>query len=173
VPIRGPDDAASGKYFLVRAKKHEDVTVQLTVMDGKISVTSTTDSGSSTTWESVSEQVSRTYHVMGTMNGFKATPMDQDSRDTYRCRIPLSDYEPQDFQIIVDEDKSLAFYPDQNSDASGDALTMGPDGSGEGKYWTILGGEPGATVDIVLNLATEDSRKRVTWSFVNMYKLKN
>lgn len=173
VPIRGPDDACSGKHFLFRAKKHEDVTVQLCVLDGKMSITATSDSGAATTWESVSDQAPEFFSVMGSMNGYALTPMEEDSRKVYRCRVALSDYEPHDFQIVVDDDKKLAYYPDQSTSTSGDALTLGPDADGEGKSWTIVGGEPGATVDIFLDLTQEDRRKLVTWSFVNMYKLTN
>eukprot|EP00408_Alexandrium_pacificum_P060042 CAMPEP_0171179446 /NCGR_PEP_ID=MMETSP0790-20130122/13260_1 /TAXON_ID=2925 /ORGANISM="Alexandrium catenella, Strain OF101" /LENGTH=1221 /DNA_ID=CAMNT_0011644377 /DNA_START=44 /DNA_END=3709 /DNA_ORIENTATION=+ len=173
VPVRGPDDAANGKSFLFRAKKHEDVVVRLTILDGKISVSATSDSGATTAWMSVSEEASRAYHVVGTFNNFGMTPMEEDSRKVYRCRVALADYEPQDFQIIEDEDKKQAYHPDESSTMSGDALTMGPDADSEGKYWSIVGGEPGATVDIVLDLTQEDTRKRVTWSFVNMYRLGN
>jgi len=172
VPVRGPDEAANGKHFLVRGRKHEDCTVQLCVLDGKISVKATTDSGSSTTWESASGEASSTYQVTGSFNNFDLTPMEEDSKKVYRCRVALSDYQPQDFQIVVDEDKSMALHPDQSSTASGDALMLGPDANSE-LFWTILGGEPGASVDIVLDLTQQDRRKMVTWSFVNMYKLGN
>jgi len=170
VPVRGPDDAGNGKHFLVRGRRHEDVTVRLCIRSGKISVTATTASGSVTKWESQSEE-DRTYQVMGTFNSFRRTPMQQASAGEYRCRVALLDFEPQDFQIAVDDDKTWVFYPSHSTTTSGDALTLGPDADGTGQFWTITDGEPGAMVEIVLDLNQEDSRKVVTWSFVNMYQL--
>jgi hypothetical protein len=163
IPIRGPNDNGSGKNFLVRGKKKEQVTVRLLMKYGRIVVGISSESLGARIFESADDDF-EVFYVSGTFNDWHMSPMTPDNARTgvFKYLTKFGGYHEESFQILVEGDKMRAIHPSEPQAALGESIVEEPDGKGEGLYWCMRG-EPYGTYEIVLNFNELDKRKIVTW----------
>jgi len=162
VPAKGPDDMGEGKNWAVAGKPGEDVCLELCIKDGPFTVTIRSPSQMTMQWKSAERR--HDYYVAGSFNNWTPTCMTPDrvTDGVYRYQALWSDFEAQDFQIVVDNDPSQVMFPASAGASSAGGLLLGPSDGGDGKHWQIVGW-PGRVCEIELDLTQEDRRKMVQW----------
>mmetsp|Transcript_162238 Transcript_162238/g.394192 ORF Transcript_162238/g.394192 Transcript_162238/m.394192 type:complete len:281 (+) Transcript_162238:56-898(+) len=158
-PIMGPDANGKGKNFTVKGKQHQQVTVRVSLVDSKASVTVVDGSGEKTwhSWEGWATQTTNTFYVRGSFNQGRSMPMlpDENNPGVHTCRVALDNDGTASFHIVVNEDKSLILHPDE------DLSLLGPDAE-ESLEW-FMEGPPGASYDVKLDLTQKDRKQMVSW----------
>lgn len=169
MPLRF-DEHRNGKSFQVRGAPGEKFTVTVQVAGGKVSLTLSSSSTGSKVFESGDGWNRHSYYVMGSFDK-KSVPMVMDSPGVFRCTITTGgsfneayNRFVETFQVVVDEDPGVAFYPNLEAALCSECIIYGPDGGGDGKAFLLISENAGAVFDIVLDLTAEDRRNIVTWS---------
>mmetsp|Transcript_7167 Transcript_7167/g.18356 ORF Transcript_7167/g.18356 Transcript_7167/m.18356 type:complete len:1270 (-) Transcript_7167:430-4239(-) len=174
VPVRGPDELAGDKRWLMRGPVDEIVQLRLEVDDGKVTVTSRSPSAGEKTWESQDGPMRRQFFMSGSWNDWECEPMQMDAETpgVYRYRGTMGQGVTDGFQgfaeyfkIVVDQDYDITFYPEATCAGSGECIVRGPDQQGTDRPWLLKSYRPGVTFEVVLNLKAVDKRKIVTWTF--------
>nr|AQS99242.1 type I polyketide synthase [Gambierdiscus excentricus] len=162
VPVRGPDALGGGKNWLVRGTRRETITVQLQVVNGQITVT-TSGLSEETAWTNKTDESYHTYCLTGGFNNWSSTKMTPDEKrhGVFTSRLLLED-NIELFQVIRDEDPQQTLHPSNADALCGQDLVQGPDDKGSGLNWMILG-EPGSAVEITVDPYQQDKRLLVSW----------
>jgi 3-oxoacyl-(acyl-carrier-protein) synthase len=174
VPCRGPDNCGAGKYFVVKGRPGEEVTVTLKVADAKVAVSATTESKGTTTWTSQEGWDRHTYTVVGSYNTAPiAMTMDPMKPGVFKCKTSVGfdfvdDFRgfAEVFQVCVDQGSKATFYPEDNLAGPAEMVVFGPNDKGEDKRFLARSLIPGAAFEVVLDLTAEDKRQIVTWTWV-------
>jgi len=169
VPVRGPDHFGTEKRWSVVGETGETVRVELQVHEGDITMTLNNSAQGVKAFRSLRGSFRRKYYVYSQWANWGFTPMQPDphgAMNVYRleARMPMEDG-PQSFQIVVDEDVHQTFHPELEFADQLMSLTLGPDAKGPSLCWS-LAEEPGAFVEITLNLDVSDRREMVSWKQV-------
>merc|ERR1711920_134867 len=172
VPVRGPDNMGSGKYWLLHGAEFEHVRIRLFVLDGLISVTVISKTMGKRRFTGSSETYD--YYVVGSCTGWSFEQMKPYSNLRGRFCFPMcvSTAGFEDFHIVLDKDWSLQLGPSWTQANSGDAPLLGPDiGEHRGNTWRIIG-EPQDEFEIVLNFNEQDQRKVLQWHRIDGHLIK-
>jgi len=166
VPVRGPDRFNKDKRFRVKGKEGEAVSVQLRIVDAHASVTVTSRSFGTRSWESADGLARKTYYVTGTFNDWALSPMAPDDSEPgiYVLQLQLEDYSTE-FQLVIDADPLQKLYPQIPGAASGEGFLEGPNAgppNNDDRFW-LLQGQPFTSFDIRFDPKTSDKRRAVTW----------
>jgi len=159
-----PDELGKGKMFFAVGMSADRIVLQLSILDGHISI-SCQGSRGKTTWDSVDGRRRHSYFL--SVLGASSRKMEAltESPDVFTARLEMQK-EVEEFQIECDEDPSKAIYPEITGVRfPGKVCSCGPDAAGTNKYFCIEG-ESGSTWDVFLDLKHEDSRKRVMWKLL-------
>jgi len=164
----GPDSLGQGKFWFVRGRFGEDVTLTLRIVDSQVDVTVSGSGRPAKVWKSIAGYERHSYAVAGSFTNFRpvAMEMDPSAPGVFKTRImrSIGDASLVDsFRILVDGDPNQAFAPEEDADTSGARATILP-GSGvkaEGKFVTQI--PAGGEIHITLDLRTLDRRETVQW----------
>jgi len=168
IPLRGPDSIGHRKAWLAHGMRGEQVVVQLRMVDAGFSLVVTSPSMGSTVYRSHVGWERYSYELTGTSGGQPLSlSMDHDSLNPgqFRCRLLATAGDK--FQILADGDKRQAFYPEQDQARVGQCIISGPDDASDGRHFAIETFDTPSQWEVILNLATKDRRKRVTWVMVS------
>lgn len=174
VCVRGPGGGGCGtgtqcRKWIVNAEQKEKVTLQLVNVNAHVEVTVSTSRGTKTYQSMERNAQGHTYHIsiadpgeLNIMTDVKDQPL------VYKYRLPMEQYWFKDFQIIVDEDRSLVMYPttDKAQSNTSEGFLLGPDNKGGQLCWRVKG-EPGMFFMITLDLRQQDRRRMVSWIAVD------
>merc|ERR1719221_1216139 len=112
VPVRGPDDAACGKMFLISSYKGEQVHLAVSVTDGRVVVTATSPMIGEKIWESASSlKPMNTYSITGDFNDWSLSPMTSTDSGVFTYRLSIGQNGEEDFQIIENSEWSMVLHP--------------------------------------------------------------
>lgn len=161
-PVRGPDHLGTDKYWVVQGKQGEELKVRIEVLEGQILVQAGTYSWGARRWQSVLGRARKCFFVRGSWLQV-ALPMEPEPerRDVYWFHMTMEN-PTEEFQVLVDEDPRVAYYPEAGGFPSGSVFVAGPDGEADGRHFQ-LEGDPGSTIEIMLDLSCEDKRWIVSW----------
>eukprot|EP00747_Dinoflagellata_sp_TGD_P183285 gnl/TRDRNA2_/TRDRNA2_38057_c0_seq1.p1 gnl/TRDRNA2_/TRDRNA2_38057_c0~~gnl/TRDRNA2_/TRDRNA2_38057_c0_seq1.p1 ORF type:complete len:1214 (+),score=207.16 gnl/TRDRNA2_/TRDRNA2_38057_c0_seq1:105-3746(+) len=162
--VAGPDEHGDGKYFSRQGLGREKVSVELTVLDGAITVSAAT-LADAITWTGSCEP--RQYFLTGPINCWTYTRMMPDMLTPGVFRSRFSSCHGLEFQIQIDKDSNLTMYPEVHGSSMGSGFLRGPDGNGRRNCWLLDRYDLNPTTfEIVLNLNEKDRRHMVTWEVV-------
>lgn len=173
VPVFGPDDKGVGKHWLVKGPQYSVVEVTLKIVDGEIAVSvqmNPVESGRASTrwtwhsWEGWSKQTLHTFYAIGSFaeeGMFIPMVPEGSSGEIHTCSVPLDAYGQAQFQLVVDEDRTLLMYPDD------EGTLAGPDPDGVNAWF--IEGDAYATYEIKLDLTCTDRSAMVTWAPAGAY----
>jgi len=167
VPVKGPDKDGEGKHWLVRGQTGEFCTVELTVFEGTIAVTTRSPSHGNMTWTSFDNNRWHEYFVVGSwLEGgllqLRQVKQKSGTKRIYRCTVTLGQRGWEEFHICVNMDEGQIMYPKKGGSGMGEARVCGPDAQGVGMYWQITG-RPHQLLEITLDLDEEDRLRTVSW----------
>jgi len=173
VPIRGPDDHGSGKYWVVRGAQGERMRVRLEVLDGRITIQVNSACKGAKVWKSAVGWARHEYFVVGSWDGWKLERMEMDEHrpGVFRCcGFVHQDWSDAHrgfvgrFYIVADEDREqMRIYPEVGDAQLGEAIIYGPGADGENRKFLLRGSLPGETFEISLDLAAEHRQQTVMW----------
>jgi polyketide synthase-associated protein len=163
IPICGPDDKGgkgSGKYFVVKGPQHQVVTVNMKMIDGKITVTAR--GVADRTWKSWDEwcvDPAQTFYLCGSFNDGRFTPMipDDSTRGKHSYKMQLGAEGYATFQIAVNGEANLMMYPNEDNEL------CGPSTVEEANFSWSIEGVPYTTWQVMLDLTS----KTVEWEPVD------
>jgi hypothetical protein len=166
VPIRGPDWNGKGKHWTFAGETGDLVTLRLTIIDGRITVSQQREGRAELTWGSAQERrfyVTDYYGQSAQMKPSAENPQVQQ----VSLIIALGEDEGYYFKILVDKDPDQAIYPEMNgAQLSGLTSSVGPDKFGEEAFW-VIPEQPGSKVQISYDPSQADPRQVVTWSVLS------
>jgi len=152
---------SKGKYFTIYGEQGDRALIRVRVRDGHITVSGNVARAGTRTWESVDGKGWKAFFVYGSwLDGCEK--MEEDTLNVYKTEMIMSDRGFEEFQVLMDEDPSRAYYPEQDSFASGQVFVRGPDHEANGKAFRIEG-LPGQRFEIALDTKVQDRRRVVTW----------
>uniref|UniRef100_A0A7S4VJV6 Beta-ketoacyl synthase C-terminal domain-containing protein n=1 Tax=Alexandrium monilatum TaxID=311494 RepID=A0A7S4VJV6_9DINO len=159
-PLQGPDPHGKGKNWLVKGSQHDTVTVRVSLVDGKCSVTVSSVVLGEKTWESWASwatRITQSFYLRGSFNQGRTTPMlpDENTPGVHRCRVILDDEGTASFYILVNEDEKLVLHPDE------ELSLVGPDLQATNHWY--LEGPPRTIYEVKLDLLQPDRKKIVSW----------
>eukprot|EP00930_Biecheleria_cincta_P071573 TRINITY_DN59062_c0_g1_i1.p1 TRINITY_DN59062_c0_g1~~TRINITY_DN59062_c0_g1_i1.p1 ORF type:complete len:1235 (+),score=171.38 TRINITY_DN59062_c0_g1_i1:50-3754(+) len=162
-PVRGPDAGGEGKLFAVSGRQGEKLLIRLEVSDGHVTVSASVPSLGTMTWHSIEGRQRRRFSVAGSWESpCQLMEQDPENPDRYVAHMTLGVRQEAEFQILIDEDVTRAFFPGAAQGISGGAMVMGPDdGPSENMFYAY--GIPGTVFEVCLDF-TETSWRRVTWA---------
>jgi len=161
VPVRGPDNLGKGKYFTIYGEQGERALIKVRVQNGHIVVSAGVASSGIRTWESVDGKYWKKFFLYGSwLDGCEQ--MDEDTVNVYKTEMTMSDRGFEEFQVLMDEDPSRAYYPENSGFASGQVFVCGPDHGASGRCFRIEG-LPGQRFEIAVDAKSKDRRRTVTW----------
>jgi hypothetical protein len=174
--VRGPDNLGVGKYWKVIGAVDEDVSLQLKIQDAHVEVSIAPAKGNEITWRSKEGWARHDYYVRASWSEeIIPLTMNLDTPGIFTCTGHIlgswsEDFEAfvERFQILIDGDTSQCLYPMAADADSGKYITCGPTGSTSEYCWTVRALSPGEEFQVVLDLTTDDRRKRVTWKWGDM-----
>jgi hypothetical protein len=175
-PVRGPDELCGKKYFRASGRPEESVSIKLTIADAKVMVTATTESKGMREWKSLEGWERHQYSVVGSFSGAVPCPMNMDLMNpgVFTCNVTIGDdYDEkvdgfvEYFQVCMDDDADIAFYPEHNMGGSAETIVRGPDGKGADKMFFVRAPVPYASLEITLDLTSVDKRRIVTWKWTS------
>jgi len=170
IPVRGPDGMGSGKNWQVRGSRREVVEVTLSILDGKITV-STRSPSTQTVWMNDRNGSYHSYCVAGAFNDWTMTAMTPVEKGVYKHKLAMQDT-AELFQIVMDEDWKQTMHPSSPDALCGQDLVSGPDDKGDGLNWMIVG-DVGSLWEITVDPHQEDKRLIVSWKPVPSAMLTN
>lgn len=168
VPARGPDDLRNDKTFFLRGAVGEKVTLTLSVVDAKVTVTAASDLRAEKVWTSEQGWARHSYSVAGSFNEWTPAPMAMAAPGIFKFSAPMGTTKSEAafgdvFQVYVDDDPSLAFAPEVELAPSGSSIVAGP-GVAVSKGFNVRSATAMAKFEVTLDLTTVDRRKTVTWA---------
>jgi hypothetical protein len=160
----GPDNLGKGRFWYVKGNPGEDVTLRLSVIDAKVTLTIEGAARTGQVWENTPGWDRHSYTVFGSITNFRPLPMTMDSPGIFKAVVPGKGNAVDSFKVLVDGDPSQAFVPE-----SGDVSTSGTHivhvpGTGrpaQGKFVTRISTDD--SIHLTLDLTAMDLRKTVTW----------
>jgi len=163
VPVMGPDEGGFLKRWAVPGEVREPVTIQLSVKDGGFTVTASTGSRGSTSWQSPQGRTRHLYYVAGSWDrwGLNEMATDADAPDVHTCRFVMGNRCREEFHILLNQSESLLMYPREPGAAPGQGILCGPDARGGGVNWEVVG-PAGQVMEVTLDLGAPDARRAVT-----------
>jgi hypothetical protein len=149
VPVKGPGPDVENGSWLLEGEYMAVFTVQLRILNGKISVSVFSPDGEQKNWQNNDDP---TYYVTGTFNNWKLTAMSPDQRinGLFRYNLTVSDSEHEEFQVLVDSNSTGEITPVTRLDEASD------------EPWRVEG-KPGSQWSLFLDLNQDDPAKRVYW----------
>lgn len=177
IPVRGPDDLAGEKAWLVRGNIGEVVKVALHIDDGQIEVQVHTDRRGTKKWKSKQGWMRHEYAILGSWtDDAPVTMVPVPEEGVYKAygRIRTrgaegfgeSDGYAEAFTLVVDGDVSQTIYPQMDLADSTESIVLGPDGDGQGRRWVVRSQIPNVRFEVCYDPWTIDKRRTVTWSWM-------
>mmetsp|Transcript_3368 Transcript_3368/g.5177 ORF Transcript_3368/g.5177 Transcript_3368/m.5177 type:complete len:352 (-) Transcript_3368:156-1211(-) len=171
VPVRGPDHMGAGKMWVVTGPVGELVKVRLEIDDGKIIVAVISKSLGEKVWESVEGYDRHSYWLSFQGGPVTKMTMDPEMPGVFRARAQIGSNFNEEykglcefFNVIVDEDPNIGFFPDVACASTGECVVWGAQRFADcpflAKSWQV-----GAGFEVTLNLKIADKRKIVTWAW--------
>ncbi|CAE8600992.1 unnamed protein product [Polarella glacialis] len=180
---RGPDELGKNRHFLVQGVPGEQVRLRLSVVDAEVLVTATSaaSAGPPREWRSLSGWARHQYSVVGSSNDGLHIPMvmDPSRPGVFTSVVTMREVFSEEqaafcdtFQVAVDYDKRLVFYPEVPGSSSGEAIVLRPDAKAVGSehVFVVRSRTPGRTFQVTLDLTAEDRRQTVSWAWVDRPK---
>jgi len=164
VPVRGPDEFGQNKSWAVRGPPGEMVTVRIEVVDAHITVMVDSATKGVKVWESIEGPKRHQYFITSTFNNWGLDEMDADESapGVFRYQGQVGEFGEEQFQIVLDEDKSLVYYPDAPDGKPGRCFVKGPDKSHANNAWRIEALKVGTQFEIIFDPHATDKREIVT-----------
>jgi polyketide synthase-associated protein len=167
VPVRGPDIYGEGKYWSLVGTTGDLFTVQFQVLEGQITVTTSSPAYGTRTFRSSAE---KSFYVTRQNYNWGYEQMNTKDGSIYTLQITLSSDGFEAFQIAEDMNSCLAIYPEMPMAGNMMSQVCGPDAKGDGLHWALVGA-PGSTVEITLDFNQTDKAAMVTWETVSQAAL--
>mmetsp|Transcript_105544 Transcript_105544/g.293885 ORF Transcript_105544/g.293885 Transcript_105544/m.293885 type:complete len:1262 (-) Transcript_105544:214-3999(-) len=172
VPARGPDHMGYGKKWVVTGPVDELVKVKLEIEDGKVIVTVVSKSMGEKVWESVEGWDRHTYWLAFEDGPVTRMNMDPEVPGIFRAHGAIGQKFSEElrglcekFNVIVDEDPDLGFYPDIPNASTDECIVHGPEMGVADRPFLATSWTVGASFEVVLDLRATDRRKVVTWTW--------
>mmetsp|Transcript_13158 Transcript_13158/g.37564 ORF Transcript_13158/g.37564 Transcript_13158/m.37564 type:complete len:673 (-) Transcript_13158:165-2183(-) len=160
VPVMGPGDgtptADSFPHWHVQGRLGSAVTVRLRVADGAISVSAMSPQEGEVVWRSPPDNRDR-YYAVGSFNGWSFSEMvaDEAAPDVHRLQFGIGIRGVEHFQIVVNRNWDMRFYPAHANASPGLAIVYGPAPRGDELNWSVTG-PTGQMMEVVLDLTSQD-----------------
>lgn len=171
IPICGPDSDGHGKAWLVHGSQGEVVSVKMRVLDGKITLSTSSPSRGVKVWESTKDDDTSEYSITGTMNSWRLTAMRTNPRDdgVFRAEVQVGETGEEEFQIVMGSNPQGRLCPYTRRADMGQARMLGLDGSGDSESsisrslaW-LIEGSPGEVFEVILDTRHGGQYGSVWW----------
>eukprot|EP00930_Biecheleria_cincta_P034659 TRINITY_DN23921_c0_g1_i1.p1 TRINITY_DN23921_c0_g1~~TRINITY_DN23921_c0_g1_i1.p1 ORF type:complete len:1306 (+),score=184.91 TRINITY_DN23921_c0_g1_i1:67-3918(+) len=178
VPVRGPDSLGAGKAWVIRGLPNEVIRVQVELSDGHVRVTVASEVRGEKVWHSLEGWDRHQYSVVASWSNWVPVPMvmDPSQPGVFRAFARMNNFTShrygfyvERFQIIVDEDRNQAFYPQVAEAPMLQYVVEGPGANPQDKHWLVRTDTPGARFEICLDLNVSDRRRRVSWNWSDAF----
>merc|ERR1719387_1569360 len=129
----GPDDFGAGQTWTASGAWHDVVLITLQVKSGDITVRSLGTAMGDMAWRSDAGGSMTKYFVVASWNRWsldEEMQADPGLSSVYRWRFEIGPKRREEFQIVVNRNWGVRFYPDSERARPGFAPACGPDGGG-------------------------------------------
>lgn len=162
VPVIGPDNRGEGKKWLIAGPMGETVHVRLRVVDGKISVSVTSETKGERTWRSEEADGWCSYFLTSDGKDFTEVLPSAKASGLYKCRVTLGSLGRREFQVWLNKDSSLRLYPHSEAGKVANKVLCRLYPGHLGDSFSIVG-TPGRAYDVVINFVTGDHHRLISW----------